>query len=199
MVIVKIFLDHSKYFEIGSPKEIDMKEELPLVRTYQLYKFHIFSKNGRGEYKPLDKNTYFIYKDSDGNRYLYLQHPSDKPGPYRIRNISEFKLYGDLPIKIFMNRTNDYYIYNVYTNVFKVREVNDDYICKFILSKVKLSKKELLYKIFRKKQIQIMKHYLQECHQIINIDFQVDIIPKNTIFKRFKDFILQYQIYSFLY
>lgn len=166
MVVIKIYLDDTKYFEIGDEEYINIKSELPLPKSYQIYQFRIFHKSERG-YKPIDTKTYFIYKDSDDGRHLYSKSS-------KLRKISDITLSTSQTIKIFMRHTYDYYIYDI--TLYK----DCEYQTKYLLSENLLTKDEIVRKIFHGHVVDINITNKEEIKYIINMEIDINMMDKKN-------------------
>jgi hypothetical protein len=185
MTIVKIYLDDTKYFEIGSPENLSIKDELPIPKFCQIYQFHIFYKSGRGYYKLLENNIYFIYKDNENNRHLYQQKKrNNKLRMDSIEKISNISFTHRETIKIFMKHSKDFYLFNI--------SINNEY-SKHLLSETDLSKENLLHTLFKNYIVEV--HYIEreECRNIMDIDMHMSKVYKKNIIDIFKQYILNSQ------
>lgn len=173
MTIIKFYLNGTKYFELDSIDPIPIKKELPLPKTNQIYKFSIYSRGERGHYRHIDGDQYYIYKDYDGERYLY------KYGK-RLLLVNDLTLSEDPTIKIFMKSLNDHYIYNILIN---------DNKYKYILSSSNLSRKELNDKLFHDYVVEVISIYREDCDRISYLEMGVRYIQKKNLFYRLRKLI----------
>lgn len=173
MTIIKIYLNGTKYFELDSIDPIPIKKELPLPKTNQIYKFSIYSRSERGHYRHIYRDEYYIYKDYDGERYLYQYRKS-------LLLINDLTLSDDPTIKIFMKSVNDYYIYNILIN---------DNKYKYILSLTDLSRKEFIDKLFHDYLVEVISIHREDCDRISYFEIDVRYIQKKNLFYRLKKII----------
>jgi hypothetical protein len=167
MTLVKIYLDGTKFFELDSIERLFIKDKLPLSKINQIYFFHIYYQSRRGYYQILSDFKYFIYKDPDGERYLY-QHKNNS-----IAKIDDLSFSHYPTIKIFMRTTFDYFIYHISINQ------KDQYI----LSEYSLSKKKIIDIIFRHHIVDVISVDVEEYGKIIRLDMNVNyLFKKNTIY-----------------
>ena len=180
MVLIKIYLDYTKYFEIASPYSLLIKNELPIPKIYQIYQFHVFYKTGRGCYKNLEECTYFVYKDSENQRNLYSYKS-------KFKKINNLKISSHTTIKIFMNHTNNHYhLYNI-----TISETFKDFTIlkyKYFLTEMSLTKTELFYQLFKDYLICLNALEIEETKMITDLSLDVIIKKKDFLYK-FKQFI----------
>lgn len=181
MTIVKIYLDGIKYFDIHTTDKINIKKELPLSKYNQIYQFHIFYRSMSGNYKPIDKNIYFVYKDYDDERYLYFL--KDK-----LNKIDDMMISQDPTIKIFMNTTKNIFIYNIsMTQILNdgTLKQND----KYVFSESDLSKNELLDRLFHHHHFKIISEKREEYGTIIDMDIILNMSQKKNFIYDLKRYI----------
>ena len=103
MPVVKIYLNHTKFFEIANQKKVFLKTFLPLLRQYHLHTMQIYGKLPF-KYKFLDQ--YILYKDVDEEFFIYR---NDKLVDDVI--LSRKNVY-----KVFLNKLETKYLYNFFKN-----------------------------------------------------------------------------------
>jgi hypothetical protein len=184
MTIVKIYLDGTIYFEIDAIDQINIKNSLPLPKQNQIYQFYMYSRSERGHYCPLDSYKYFIYKDSDGIRYLYQFKKN------RLNKIDDMVLFEYPTIKIFMRTTKNLYIYNI-SIINNLTNGSREEIYKYLLSEFSLSKRELLYELFKKYNLEIISSEREEYNQINHIILTVIHMEEKDFIYHLKKYIYQ--------
>jgi hypothetical protein len=170
MTIIKIYLDGTKYFELGSSDPIFIKKELPLPKSNQIYSFQLFYQSDKGPYRILEKSKYFIHKDEE-QRYLYQYRKK------KLFYMDDLTFSQESTIKIFMNTNYDQFIYRIL--------INQDYY-QNILSESHLSKSELIKKLFRHYIYDIMDVELEEYGNIIHMEINVKMTKKNLYYRWLK-------------
>jgi hypothetical protein len=183
MTIIKIYLDDTKYFEIGTPETLTIKDDLPIPKYCQIYQFHIFYKSGRGYYRLLENNIYFIYKDNENNRHLYQQKKrNNRIRMESLEKIENISFSNPETIKIFMKHTKDFYLFNIC--------FNNEYD-KYLLSETDLTKTHLLHRLFKNHIVDVHSFQREECWNIVNIDIHMSKVYKKNIIDIFKQYILK--------
>lgn len=158
MVFLKIYLDGIKYFEFLDPEQLIVKNNLPILKHNQLYKFHTYYKTEKGYYDLISDNVYFVYKDSDKNKHLYEYNNK------KLVSISDLQFINKYNTKIYMTQTNDYHIYNIWINQ------NEPM---FILSSSELNRIEIFEHLFKNYFISIESEYHEDYKQIHDIQYNV--------------------------
>lgn len=176
MVIVKIYLHHTKFYEISDPRKIKILDHLPCMKSFTIYQLTLFWRTGRARYKPIEDLRYYVYKNDQNEKSLYFKNK-------RLDNLifSDFSV-----IKIFMEEAKDTYIYNI---------SEQDLYLKCKITKEYMQDKEILDR-FYSGYLYCNLIYEKEINNQI-IDFNVNDIKIAKKKNKFKEYMMQKLFGSF--